>query len=96
MKKKKLNNYHSSLSIDGHACPKGLNCRKPDCAFGPDVNAEIIDLLSRSEQITTDLLWQNETRSTTVTNAPPPPNEYYQVQPRFPLISNSPYYEIVW
>ncbi|GAA5996485.1 hypothetical protein JCM5350_005267 [Sporobolomyces pararoseus] len=82
--------------IYGHACPKGLNCRKPDCAFGPDVNAEIIDLHGYQPITLRELVWQNETRSTTVTNTPPPPNEYYQVQPRFPLISNSPYYEIVW
>ncbi|GAA5839182.1 hypothetical protein JCM3766R1_002280 [Sporobolomyces carnicolor] len=30
--------------IYGHSCPKGLSCRKSDCAFGADVNAEIIDL----------------------------------------------------
>ncbi|GAA6014560.1 hypothetical protein JCM11491_004541 [Sporobolomyces phaffii] len=71
--------------IYGHSCPKGLNCRKPDCAFGADINAEIIDLHGYSPVALRELVWQNSIP------------EYYPVYPRVTAVpATSPYYEIVY
>ncbi|GAA5922490.1 uncharacterized protein JCM15063_003319 [Sporobolomyces koalae] len=49
--------------IYGHGCPKGINCRKADCAFNADVNAEIIDLHGFSTSLnvfnTTNMILHN-------------------------------------
>ncbi|GAA5876043.1 hypothetical protein JCM16303_007002 [Sporobolomyces ruberrimus] len=68
--------------IYGHSCPKGLNCRKPDCAFGADTNAEIIDLHGFTPVSVRELVWQSS-------------NDYYQVYPRVPVPA-SPYYEVIY
>ncbi|GAA5850947.1 hypothetical protein JCM5353_005645 [Sporobolomyces roseus] len=70
--------------IYGHACPKGLFCRKPDCAFGADVNAEVVDLHGHRPITLRELIWQ-------------PSTEYYQVYPQLlSPVPISPYYEPCW
>ena len=80
----KLLGTDSSSFVDGHSCPKGLNCRKPDCAFGADVNAEIIDLHGHRPITIRKVIWQ-------------PSTEYYRIYPQLVSpIPVSPYYEACW
>ncbi|GAA5896941.1 uncharacterized protein JCM6883_007062 [Sporobolomyces salmoneus] len=80
--------------IYGHSCPKGLNCRKADCAFGADINAEIIDLHGFSPAVPLrELVYPVST----------PPIEYYPVYLTAPppamttmRIPVLPTYEIFW
>ena len=73
-----------SSCVDGHSCPKGLYCRKPDCAFGADVNAEIIDLHGHRPITIRKVIWQ-------------PSTEYYRIYPQLVSpIPVSPYYEACW
>ena len=74
---------------DGHSCPKGLSCRKPDCAFGADVNAEIIDLHGFAAPIALrELVYPSQSNAPSQSHPHPHSHSSHRVSPS-PLMTTS-------